>query len=51
VIDGPFPKELSVGFALLETKSKEEAIEMVRCFLNIAGDGESALRQIVEPER
>jgi|SRR5258708_1463499 hypothetical protein len=51
VIDGPFPKELSVGFALLEAKSKEEAIEMVRCFLKIAGDGESALRQIIEPER
>jgi hypothetical protein len=52
VIDGPFTesKELVAGFAILEEKSQEEAIEGARHFLKIAGDGECELRQIVEPE-
>jgi hypothetical protein len=51
VTDGPFTeaKEVIAGFALLEAKSKEEAIEMAKRFLQIAGDGESDLRQIMEP--
>jgi hypothetical protein len=50
-MDGPFTeaKELIAGFALLEAKSKEEAIEMARRFLEIAGDGETELHQIMEP--
>jgi hypothetical protein len=50
VTDGPFTeaKELIAGFAVLEAKSKAEAIEMVRDFLKVAGDGESDLRQIIE---
>ena len=50
VTDGPFTesKELVAGFALLEAKSKEEAIEMTKRFLTVAGDGECELRQVAE---
>lgn len=48
VTDGPFTesKELVAGFAILEARSKEEAIELARKFLDVAGDGECELRQI-----
>jgi hypothetical protein len=51
VTDGPFTeaKELVGGFALIRAKSKEEAIELTRDFLKIAGDGESEIRQVYEP--
>jgi hypothetical protein len=51
VVDGPFTeaKELIGGFALVEAKSKDEAIEMTRRFLKVAGDGETELYQIMEP--
>jgi hypothetical protein len=51
VIDGPFieSKEVIGGFALLEAGSKEEAIQMARDFLKVAGDGECELRQIFTP--
>jgi hypothetical protein len=51
VTDGPFAesKELVGGFAILKANSKEEAIELTRKFLQIAGDGECELRQIYEP--
>ncbi len=50
VVDGPFTeaKELVAGFALLQTDSKEEAIELTRRFLKVAGDGETEIRQIFE---
>ena len=50
VTDGPFTesKELIAGFALLQVKSKEEAIELTRRFLRLAGDGEAELRQVFE---
>ena len=52
VVDGPFTeaKELIAGFALLEVKSKKEAVDAVTRFLRIAGDGESEIRQIMEPK-
>ncbi len=52
VVDGPFTesKEVIGGFALMETKSKAEAIEWCKRFLQVAGDGESELRQIATPE-
>ena len=52
VTDGPFTesKELIAGFALLQAKSKEEAIELAKRFLEVAGDGESEIRQIAEAE-
>ena len=50
VTDGPFTeaKELVGGFALLQADSKEQAIELARQFLNVAGDGECELRQLYE---
>ena len=47
--DGPFTesKEMVAGFGILEAKSKEEAIELSKQFLKIAGDGESEIRQIM----
>ena len=49
VIDGPFAetKELIAGFWLLEVKSKEEAIEWVKCCPNPRGiDWEIEIRQV-----
>jgi hypothetical protein len=50
VTDGPFTeaKEIIGGFALIQAKSKEEAIELTKDFLKIAGDGESEIRQVYE---
>jgi hypothetical protein len=50
VTDGPFAeaKEVVGGFALLRANSKEEALEMVKNFLQVAGDGECELRQLFE---
>ena len=50
VMDGPFTeaKEIIGGFALIQVNSKEEAIEQTKKFLQIAGDGESEIRQIFE---
>ena len=50
VTDGPFTeaKEVIGGLALLQADSKEEAIELVRQFLLVAGDGECELRQLFE---
>ena len=50
VTDGPFTeaKEVVGGFAILKVNSKEEALELTRKFLAVAGDGECELRQIYE---
>ena len=50
VTDGPFTeaKEVVGGFALLKANSKQEAIELARQFLQVAGDGECEIRQIYE---
>ena len=50
VTDGPFTesKEVIGGFALLQASSKEEAVEFVRQFLQVAGEGECELRQVFE---
>lgn len=52
VTDGPFTeaKELIGGWALMELESKEEAVEVTKRFLRIAGGGESTIRQIFGPE-
>jgi hypothetical protein len=46
VTDGPFTetKELIAGFAIVQVKSKVEAIELAERFLKLAGDGESEIR-------
>ena len=48
VTDGPFTesKEIVGGFALIQVKSKQEAIEFTKRFLDVAGDGETEIRQV-----
>jgi hypothetical protein len=48
VTDGPFTetKELIAGFAIVQVKSKAEAVELAKRFLKLAGDGESEIRQM-----
>jgi hypothetical protein len=48
ILDGPFSeaKELIGGWALMETRDKDEAIEWTKRFLAIAGPGESTIRQV-----
>jgi hypothetical protein len=48
VTDGPFAeaKELIGGFALLEAKSFEEAVELTRRFVAIAGEGICEVRAL-----
>jgi hypothetical protein len=52
VTDGPFTeaKEVIGGLAILKANSKEEAIEMARQFLGVAGDGECELRQLYDAD-
>ncbi|MEV4613402.1 YciI family protein [Kitasatospora sp. NPDC049258] len=51
VTDGPFAeaKEAVAGFALIEVRSKEEAVELARRFRRIVGDGESVIQQVFGP--
>jgi hypothetical protein len=51
VTDGPFAetKEAVVGFALIDVRSREEAIELSKRFWNIVGDGEGEIRQVFGP--
>ena len=46
VTDGPFTeaKELVAGYAIIQAKSKEEAIELTKRFLKVVGEGESEIR-------
>jgi hypothetical protein len=50
VTDGPFTeaKEVIGGLAILQAKSREEAIELTKQFLQVAGEGECELRQLFE---
>lgn len=50
--DGPFTesKEQIVSFALLEVRSKAEALELARRFWKMVGDGEGDIRQVSGPE-
>jgi hypothetical protein len=50
ITDGPFTeaKEVVGGFAILRANSKEEAIQLAKDFMKIAGDGECELRQLYE---
>ena len=50
VTDGPFTeaKELVGGFALINVKSKEEAIAFTKKFMYLAGDGEVELRRVYD---
>ncbi len=50
VIDGPFAeaKELIAGFAILEVRSREEAIEHAKRFAAVAGVERIDVRQVME---
>jgi len=50
VKDGPFTeaKEVVGGFAVLAAESKEEAIELAKAFMDVAGDGQCEVRQLYE---
>ena len=54
-VDGPFTetKEAIGGYAIIEAKSKQEAIELTQRFLNVHGDEwdiECEVRQLDGPE-
>jgi hypothetical protein len=53
VTDGPFTesKEVVAGFAILNANSKEEAIQLTKDFLQVAGEGECEIRQIFDAEQ
>jgi len=46
VTDGPFTeaKEVVAGYAIIDVKSKAEAIELTKRFLSLMGKGESEVR-------
>jgi hypothetical protein len=46
VTDGPFAeaKEVIAGYAIVQVKSKEAAIEQAQRFLTLVGEGESEIR-------
>jgi hypothetical protein len=48
VVDGPFTeaKELVGGWALMECRDKNEAIEWTKRFLNVLGEGECRVRPV-----
>ena len=50
VTDGPFAetREVVGGFAIIQASSKQEAIELTKHFLQVAGGGESEIRQLYE---
>lgn len=50
VTDGPFAevKEVVGGFAIIQANSKQEAIEHTKYFLQVAGGGETEIRQLHE---
>jgi hypothetical protein len=50
VTDGPFTeaKEIIGGYAIVNVKSKAEAIELTKRFLRVAGGGESEIREMYE---
>lgn len=50
VKDGPFTeaKELIAGYAIVEVSSKATAIELAGQFLEIAGEGVSEVREVIE---
>jgi hypothetical protein len=51
ITDGPYPetKELIAGYAIVQARSHEEAIEHAKRFMSIAGDGESEILRLWAP--
>jgi hypothetical protein len=52
VTDGPFAeaKEAIISFALVDVRSKDEAIELSKRFWRIVRNGEGAIQQVYGPE-
>jgi hypothetical protein len=52
LVDGPYTesKETIVSFALIEVRTKEEAVELTKRFGAIIRDGEGDIRQVFGPE-
>jgi hypothetical protein len=52
VTDGPFTeaKEAIISFALVDVRSKEEAVELSKRFWQIVKNGEGAIQQVFGPE-
>ncbi len=52
VTDGPFAdaKEVIGGYAIIEAKSRAEAIALTKRFLGVAGEGESEIRALHEAQ-
>jgi hypothetical protein len=52
VTDGPFTeaKEAIISFALVDVRSKDEAIELARRFWQVTRTGEGAIQQVYGPE-
>lgn len=50
VIDGPFTetKELISGYAIVDVKSKDQALELARRFLAVVKSGQSEIRQMYD---
>jgi hypothetical protein len=48
ITDGPFAeaKEVVGGYALFEVKDRDEAIQLTRRFLDVAGDGTCELHEV-----
>jgi hypothetical protein len=48
VTDGPFTesKEVIGGFAILEAQSKHQVLELIKEFMQVAGDGECEVREL-----
>ena len=53
VENGPLQSQLqqAAGWAILNVDSKDHLLEVVRKFLELAGDGESDVIEIMEPPR
>lgn len=51
VTDGPFAeaREAVAGFALVEVRSEDEAIELTRRFRKIVGDGDTIVQRVFGP--
>jgi hypothetical protein len=51
VTDGPFTeaKEAVVGWAIVDVKSKAEAIELSKRFWGLVGDGSGTIQRIYDP--
>jgi hypothetical protein len=45
---GPGSDVLGGGFGLLQARSQEEMIDLIKQFLNVAGDGECVIRVLMD---